>query len=158
MQSNRWVRRLTVESLERRNLMAVLTVSNTNDSGSGSLRAAIEAANADSALDTIQFALAGSGVRTINLSSALPGLFTPMQIDGWSQSGYSGKPLIQLQAAAVIDYGLSILQVTALYVDWSSLALATAIWPSGVATTIKSKATTSAPMARARPWQGQHDL
>ncbi len=108
MQSNRWVRRLTVESLERRNLMAVLTVSNTNDSGSGSLRAAIEAANADSALDTIQFALAGSGVRTINLSSALPGLFTPMQIDGWSQSGYSGKPLIQLQAAAVIDYGLSI--------------------------------------------------
>ncbi len=36
-------RKLQVESLEHRHVMAVLTVSNTNDSGVGSLRAAMEA-------------------------------------------------------------------------------------------------------------------
>lgn len=102
------MRRLHIESLERRHLMAVLTVTNTNDSGSGSLRDAMNAANVDGILDTIQFALPGSGVRTIDLLSDLPAVFTPMQIDGWSQSGFAGKPLIQLQAAAAIDYGISL--------------------------------------------------
>ncbi len=120
-------RQLQVESLERRHLMAVLTVSNTNDSGSGSLREAIETANADSIVDSIQFAIPGSGVRTINLLSELPGVFTPMQIDGWTQSGFAGKPLIQLQAAAAINYGLSLFAGDSLVRGWSSLASTIAI-------------------------------
>lgn len=102
------MRRLHIESLERRHLMAVFAVTNTNDSGIGSLREAMNSANVDALADTIQFALPGSGVRTISLLSSLPGVFTPMAIDGWSQSGYSGKPLIKLEAAAAIDYGISL--------------------------------------------------
>ena len=44
---------------------ATFTVTNTNDSGSGSLRAAITAANGTPAADIITFALPGSGVKTI---------------------------------------------------------------------------------------------
>jgi hypothetical protein len=46
------------------------TVTNTNDSGPGSLRAAIEAANANAAADQIVFADGVSG--TITLASSLP--------------------------------------------------------------------------------------
>ncbi len=108
MRPKKSVRRLSVEKLEQRALLAVLTVTSVNDSGTGSLRAAIESANLDSTPDTIQFALPGSGVRTIDLLSPLPGVFNPVQIDGWSQSGFAGSPLIQLQAAAAIDYGISL--------------------------------------------------
>ena len=44
------------ESLEERMLLTVFTVVNTSDSGEGSLRAAIEAANAESGADEITFA------------------------------------------------------------------------------------------------------
>ena len=44
---------------------ATFTVTNTNDSGPGSLRQAIIDANANPGLDTISFNIAGSGVHTI---------------------------------------------------------------------------------------------
>lgn len=59
---------------------ATIAVANTNDSGAGSLRAAIEQANLDPARDTI--ALAPSITGTITLSSALPDLSTDLTVDG----------------------------------------------------------------------------
>jgi len=101
-------RALKVEILERRHLMAVLTVTNTSDTGAGSLRDAMDTANNDVAADEIRFNIVGSGVQTISLSSDLPFVFTPMLIDGWSQPGFTSKPIIKLQDGNGVDYGLQI--------------------------------------------------
>src|SRR5713101_7823157 len=53
-------------------LAATLTVSNTGDSGAGSLRQAILDANNTNGLDTIVFQIPGSGVHTIAPATALP--------------------------------------------------------------------------------------
>ncbi len=64
------------------------TVINTNDSGAGSLRAAITAANASiTAADTIVFNIPGAGVQTISPITALPTIFDPVTIDGYTQPG-----------------------------------------------------------------------
>lgn len=75
---------------------ATYTVTNTNDGGAGSLRAAMTAANAGSSVDLIEFNIAGSGVKTINLDSPLPSIVHDLTIDGTSQTGWSGAPLIEL--------------------------------------------------------------
>lgn len=76
---------------------AVFVVKNTADSGVGSLRAAIGAANANPGADTIVFAIPGSGVQTIAVTSgALPAISDPVVVDGRSQPGFSGTPLIRL--------------------------------------------------------------
>lgn len=62
-------------------ILATYTVTNTNDSGTGSLRQAIIDANNNSGSDTILFNI-GSGVATINLSSALPTITGTTIIDG----------------------------------------------------------------------------
>src|ERR1700689_4262086 len=69
------------EALERRMLLAnTFTVSNLNDSGNGSLRAAILSADADLSPAIINFAGGLSG--TINLASALPDIQVGMTING----------------------------------------------------------------------------
>ncbi|HKC44608.1 MAG TPA: DUF4347 domain-containing protein, partial [Burkholderiales bacterium] len=79
-----------------------LMVTNTNDSGLGSLRQAILDANAALGADTIVFNIPGAGVRTIALSSALPNITDDVTIDGWSEgvfqgtAGYNGPSLIEL--------------------------------------------------------------
>ncbi len=75
-------------------------VTNTNDSGPGSLRKAIGDANLILGLDTITFDIPASGVQTINLLSALPEITDPVIIDGSSQPGFSGVPLIELNGVA----------------------------------------------------------
>ena len=60
---------------------ATLTVTSTSDSGSGSLREAINQANTDAG-DTIQFNIAGSGPFTITLASQLPTITSKMSIVG----------------------------------------------------------------------------
>src|SRR5262249_29821477 len=64
-------------------------VTNTNDSGTGSLRQAILDANATTNLaggpDVIQFNISGSGVQTISPSSQLPTITDPVLIDGYTQ-------------------------------------------------------------------------
>lgn len=63
------------------------TVTNTNDSGIGSLRQAILEANSKPGEDTITFNIPGSELHTINLLSALPAVTDPLTIDGFSQAG-----------------------------------------------------------------------
>jgi hypothetical protein len=89
--------------LEGRWAPAVLTVSTAADAGPGSLRQAILDAN-DTAthpgLDTIDFAI-GSGPQTIALASPLPAVTDPVVLDGTSQPGYAGTPLIELRGDLV---------------------------------------------------------
>jgi hypothetical protein len=63
--------RPAVMGLEGRELLSTLTVSNTNDSGAGSLRAAVNQANSDAGGDTIVFSSLFSSPRTISLSGTL---------------------------------------------------------------------------------------
>ncbi|MBY0230914.1 MAG: hypothetical protein K2W96_16635 [Gemmataceae bacterium] len=73
-------RALGLERLEDRTVPAVLFVSSTDDSGSGSLREAIALANSMSGADTIRFAFEGSN--TITLQSALPDITDDLVIQG----------------------------------------------------------------------------
>ncbi len=73
--------------------LATYTVTNTNDSGAGSLRQAIFDANANGGADTIDFNISGSGVHTINVASALPAVTDAVLIDGYTQTGSSVNTL-----------------------------------------------------------------
>ncbi|HVF09587.1 MAG TPA: SwmB domain-containing protein [Abditibacteriaceae bacterium] len=66
-----------------------ITVRNTNDNGIGSLRAAINYANATAAADRIVFAIPGSGLQTITLNTGLPAITAPVTINGYTQPGAS---------------------------------------------------------------------
>src|SRR5215211_2773607 len=61
------------------------TVTNTNDSGAGSLRQAIFVANANLGADTINFNIPGSGVKTISPDSELPNITEAVTINGYTQ-------------------------------------------------------------------------
>ncbi len=77
-------------------LLATFTVTNTNDSGSGSLRQAILNANSLAGLDTITFNIAGAGTHTIAPTSALPTITDAVILDGTTQPGFAGTPVIEL--------------------------------------------------------------
>jgi parallel beta-helix repeat protein len=70
-----------------------LVVTNTNDSGRGSLRQAILTANATPGLNTITFNIPGTGVHTISPMSPLPLITDPVVIDGYTQPGSSPNTL-----------------------------------------------------------------
>lgn len=65
----------------------VLIVTNTNDSGAGSLRAAITDANANPAANVIGFNISGSCPRTIALDTELPAITNSLSIRGYTQPG-----------------------------------------------------------------------
>ncbi len=79
---------------------SVLTVTNTNDSGSGSLRQAILDANLSPGADTISFSIPGQGPHTIRIASSLPTITNSVTIDGTTQPGFGGKPVIELSDAS----------------------------------------------------------
>jgi hypothetical protein len=83
-----------VEWLEDRRLLATFLVTNVNDSGDGSLRQAILDANANPGLDTVAFNVGGGGAQTISPTSALPTVTDGVMIDGTTQPGFAGQPLI----------------------------------------------------------------
>src|SRR5450755_3265307 len=64
---------------------ATFTVINTNDSGAGSLRDAITSANGSAGPHTIQFAIPGSGVHVITLTTGVLSMTQSMTIDGYTQ-------------------------------------------------------------------------
>jgi titin len=91
-----------VEALEDRRLLAVLIVTNTLDSGLGSLRQAILDADdtqRNPGQNTILFNISNSGtVQTIAPASQLPALTDPdgIILDGTSEPLYAGTPLVEL--------------------------------------------------------------
>ncbi|MBI3852427.1 MAG: hypothetical protein HY298_19395 [Verrucomicrobia bacterium] len=78
---------------------STLTVTNANDNNvsppPGSLRQAILDANANPGSDVV-FNLPGAGPFTINLVAQLPSITETVRIDGTTQIGYAGQPLIEL--------------------------------------------------------------
>lgn len=91
---------------------ATFTVINNADSGPGSLRVAISNANFVVGTDLINFAIPGTGPFTVNLATVLPSLLEPVTIDGTTQAGYSGKPLIALDGVAAAGHGSGIYILT----------------------------------------------
>jgi hypothetical protein len=67
------------------------TVTNTADTGAGSLRQAILDANGNPGADTIEFNILGSGVHTISPVTGLPPITSPVTIDGYTQPGTSAN-------------------------------------------------------------------
>ncbi len=91
----------------------VYTVNHADDVNDGvcdtahcSLREAILAANTGGASGVIQFKLPGNGPYIIQPASALPVIGVPVTIDGTTQPGYTGTPLVELdgsQAGALVN-------------------------------------------------------
>jgi hypothetical protein len=97
---------------------ATFTVINTNDSGPGSLRQAIDDANTTAGADTINFNIPGAGVQTITPASALPEITEAVTIDGYTQPGTAVNTLAAGNNAIILieinssvsgsSYGLSV--------------------------------------------------
>ena len=82
-----------------RALLNTFVVTNTNNSGAGSLRQAILDANALGGTDTISFNISGTGVHTINLASALPAITGTVILDATTDDSFaanSSRPAIIL--------------------------------------------------------------
>jgi len=75
-----------------------LIVTNTSASGPGSLQQAM--LNVTSGLDTIIFQIPGTNVHTIAPTSALPTIAVPVVIDGTTQPGFAGTPLIEINGTS----------------------------------------------------------
>ena len=103
---------LQLEALEQRLALSTFLVTTAADSGSGSLRQAILDANAAAGADTIEFNIGGGGAQTISPTSALPNITESVTIDGWTQPGFAGTPLIEL-SGAVAGPGISGLMIAA---------------------------------------------
>src|SRR5205085_12124470 len=84
---------------------ATFTVTTTNDTGAGSLRAAIASANGTGGgTNLIQFAVTNppAGVRTITPATALPAITRPVIIDGYTQPGSSSNTLANGEDAVLL--------------------------------------------------------
>jgi parallel beta-helix repeat protein len=88
-----------VDGLEDRLAPATFTVTSVANSGAGTLRQAITDANAAAGADDIVFNIAGAGVKTINLRSALPVITETVSIDGGTQPGFANLPLIAINGS-----------------------------------------------------------
>lgn len=78
---------------------STFVVTSTADSGPGSLRQAILDANAHLSADSIIFNITGSGPYTIMPSTALPTISDLVTIDGFTQPGFNGSPIIELDGS-----------------------------------------------------------
>jgi hypothetical protein len=78
---------------------STFVVTSTADSGLGSLRRAILDANAHPGADSVVFNIPGSGVHTITPFTALPTISDAVTIDGSTQPGFTGSPIIELDGS-----------------------------------------------------------
>ena len=79
------------------------TVTNTSNSGAGSLRQAITDANAHAGADTIWFNISGTGVHTIKPATALPSITGPVILDATTDDSFAAngnKPAIELNGTS----------------------------------------------------------
>jgi hypothetical protein len=79
------------------------TVTNTNDWFWGSFRAAIDDANGHAGADRIVFNIPGTGAKTIHLETPLPNITDTVTIDGWTQPGFFGNPVVELDGTKVTN-------------------------------------------------------
>ncbi len=80
---------------------SALVVTNTNDSGAGSLRQAIVTANTQPGTQTITFNIPGAAPGTpalIQAASSLPAITEPVIVNGTSQPGYDGLPIVEIRS------------------------------------------------------------
>ena len=98
-----------VEAMERRQLLATFSVINNSPAGTGSLRQAIIDANGSMGLDTIDFRLPG-GQTTITPGAMnngpLPTITGPVILDGATQAGYTGTPVVTIDGSGAGGDGL----------------------------------------------------
>lgn len=75
-------------------------VTTTADTGAGSFFKAITDANNNPGLDYVQFSI-GSGPQTLapNFAGGMPLIMSPVVIDGTTQPGFSGTPIIELNGS-----------------------------------------------------------
>jgi hypothetical protein len=78
---------------------ATFEVTTSLDAGLGSLRQAIISANGTPDLDTIHFNLPGAGPHLIAPFTPLPIISNPVNINGASQPGFAGLPIVELNGA-----------------------------------------------------------
>ncbi|HJQ24061.1 MAG TPA: BACON domain-containing carbohydrate-binding protein [Blastocatellia bacterium] len=86
--------------------LVTYTVTNTNDSGDGSLRQAILDANQSAGTDAISFNISGSGTQTINLLSALPIVSGQVTIDATTQNPQSATPPVELNGSSAGEFAV----------------------------------------------------
>ncbi len=84
----------------------------TNGEGDCTLRAAIQNANDLAGTDTIEFNISGSGSHTITVTSDLPTITNDLTINGASQPGFSGSPLIAIDGSDTFGTGLLMTSTT----------------------------------------------
>ena len=92
-------------------------VVNVSDTGQGSLRQFLTNANAlanaglaqagrTAGIDNAVFEIPGAGPHTIALATWLPSITNPIVLDGTTQPGFSGNPIIELDGSATTYDGL----------------------------------------------------
>ena len=94
-----------MEQVEARRLLATFTVLNVADAGPDSLRQAILDANTAPGPDEIRFNIPGPGPFTIIPQTALPTVSDPVVIDGTTQPGFAGRPIIELNGSSPNFFG-----------------------------------------------------
>jgi hypothetical protein len=106
-----WMLTLAILISTRPAFAGTSTVTNPNDSGSGSFRQAILDANVAPTPSVINFNIPPGGAQTIALLSPLPDITNSVTLDATTQSGFSGPPLIELNgsSAGSSANGLSLL-------------------------------------------------
>lgn len=93
------------ESLEDRKLFSTYTVTTAADSGQGSLRWALEMSNKFDGPDKVKFDIT-SASKAIKLATDLPELYDQVVIDGTSQPGYSGRPIVTIDGSTEVGNNL----------------------------------------------------
>ncbi|HTS52720.1 MAG TPA: DUF4347 domain-containing protein, partial [Burkholderiales bacterium] len=73
-----------------------------------SLREAITATNNTAGPDFIAFAIPGAGPQTITLGSALPNINQALTIDGTTEAGFAGTPLVEISGNNTVANGLTL--------------------------------------------------
>jgi len=105
MKKNRLAALLLVSLVAASLNAAVFTVTNTNDSGTGSLREAMNgvATSSDSS-NTIAFSI-GTGPVTIKPLYQFAYLTKPVIVDGTTQPGFNGKPIVEIDGSNLTGIG-----------------------------------------------------
>ena len=104
--------RVTLEALESRYLLSTIFVTNGDNSGTGSLSDAINAVNAGQ-YDTIDFNFSGTGPFVIKPSTSLPPITQKVLIDGTSQTGYAGTPIVLIDGSSSAHQNIKSFSFTA---------------------------------------------